>query len=339
MDTKKFKLGNSGATAKGGKNNTRTTLTAAGISAIGGAAAAAAAIHLDRKDDEELNTDETVAQNLEEENAENVEETAQQEQQAEDTHAETAQPQHNENITEPQPIDNGVNTTPEPQNPQSPSNNQANNTATENEGDVNPNDVAQAIAQEVDGGDNDADDVLTVDDFATVYGPDGSEMMVAVVHTPDGSQFLLADTDGDGIYSDVYDTEGNYVGNAEGNLTASDLVENYDTTGGYIAMRDNLDGDDPSQDMVNIDGSHPTQEDVAQNVTNDDDELTEEEQELLNDLLGGDIDEDIDDIEDHIVYPENEDPLDDDPGEEDDDPEEEDDDASSDYDQDASDEY
>lgn len=324
MDTKKFKLGNSGATAKGGKNNTRTTLTAAGISALGGAAAAAAAIHLDRKDDEELNTDETVAQNLEEENSANSEETAQQEQQAEDTHAETAQPQHNENITEPQPIDNGGNTTPEPQNPQSPSNNQANNNTTDNEGEVNPTDVAQTIAQEVDPNDNDSQDVLTVDDFTTVYGPDGSEMMVAVVHTPDGSQFLLADTDGDGIYSDVFDTEGNYVGNAEGNLTASDLVENYDTTGGYIAMRDNLDGDDPTQDIVNIDDSHPT------GLAYNDGELTEEEQELLNDLLDEDFDDDID-IDDDIDYSGNEDTEEEEP--------EEDEEISSDFDLDTSDEY
>ena len=88
------------------------------------------------------------------------------------------------------------------------------------------------------------------------YGPDGSEFTVAMVHTPDGGQFMLADVDGDGIYSDVFDLNGNYVGAAEGNLTASDLQEAADPTGGYMAYNgEEPIGEDPTNDIVATDTS------------------------------------------------------------------------------------
>ena len=140
-------------------------------------------------------------------------------------------------------------------------------------------------------------------------------MLVAAVHTPDGSQFLLADVDGDGYFTDVFDMAGNYVGEAEGNLMASDLEAMVDPTGGYLAhTSEEPQGDDPTNDIINTPNpTSSTGEDVAENSitvpASADDEVNDEE--LLAQLLadegederlidveeGEDEDDDVDDDE------------------------------------------
>jgi hypothetical protein len=118
-------------------------------------------------------------------------------------------------------------------------------------------------------------------------------MLVAAVHTPDGAQYLLADVDGDGYFTDVFDMTGNFVGEAEGNLMASDLEIMVNPNGGYVAHNDGEpQGDDPTNDIINT--PNPTGEDIAENsVTapvSTDEEVSDEE--LLAQLLEGEPRED-----------------------------------------------
>ena len=99
--------------------------------------------------------------------------------------------------------------------------------------------------------------------------------------------------DGDGYFTDVFDMAGNYVGEAEGNLMASDLEIMVDPTGGYVAHNGGEpQGDDPTNDIINT--PNPTGEDIAENsVTvpvSADEEVSDEE--LLAQLLEGEPEED-----------------------------------------------
>ena len=152
--------------------------------------------------------------------------------------------------------------------------------------DVVPEEIAEEIVKdEIDSQDIDGETVISqVDGFTTVYGPDGSEMVVAVFHTPDGTEFLLADTNGDGVYSDVFTSEGAYIGSTEANITAGDLVEMADPSGNYIAMEESIQGADPTEDIVNIDGSEPTENEEGLAEAHPEDEVSEEE--LLAQIAG-----------------------------------------------------
>ncbi len=273
METSKF---NSSSSARGGRNNTKTILTAAGLSGAVGLASGAAIFKfgLKKKDKkEEQNHQEEKPENNVAENVAGQEnsptqqpEKPQQEQLPEQSQHQ--EPVSNENITTPQPTDvtNG-NGGQQP----APSNNgttqenpaqpvpQNNGTAQENPvqptgtDDVNPDVIAQQIASsdETDPNDIDAPDVITVDGMDVAIGPDGTEVPVAMVRTPDGGQYMLADIDGDGVFSDIFDMEGNYVGEVEGNLTASDLQEAIDPNGGYMAFTGNEPmGEDPTGDII-----------------------------------------------------------------------------------------
>lgn len=255
METKKF---NSNEKARGGKNNTRTVLTASGISAAVGVATGATAAHLfgikPKPDKDEENTQ---AQNNVNQEAQHAE--AQQQQQQ-------TQPQttSNDNITSPQPIDStgGSGTLADNNN----ENVQQQQTQSSEE-DVDPDLIAQQIAGavETDPYDIEYPDLLSIDGLDLAYGPDGSEYTVAMVHTPDGGEYMLADIDGDGIFSDVFDLSGNFVGMAEGELTLSDIEEAADPTGGYLAYRDEPGGEDPTEDIIPTSSTQPG----AQQDTND----------------------------------------------------------------------
>jgi len=227
METKKFKLAGTG-NAKGGHNNTRTTLTTAGVSAAAGIAAGFVLRGGHRNPQQEVHDEPETTQEVAQAVQEHQQEVTSQQQQVID-----------ENITEPQPVDNNItnNSTP---------------TGGSNEADVVPEDVAQQIVQsfEIDENDVDADNVFNVTGFTTVNGPDGEEQLVAVIKAQDGSEFVLADLDGDGVYSDVFDMAGNYAGEAEGNLTAGDLIVMTDDTGNYIAAVEDPGGDDPTHGIV-----------------------------------------------------------------------------------------
>lgn len=299
MSTKKFKLGNAdGNNVKGGRNNTRTILTAAGVvafgAATGGGGYAAGVAYGHPDPDPEPKPDEKVDEKTEEKpeiqdnqqsNNSNSQQTAQQ-----------TQPQNGDNISEPQPTDTMQNQ-------------QVDNTQTNTNGgqepvvdkpdEVNPDDIAQQIIEEqnIDPYDIDSPTIISVDELETLYRADGSEMLVAAVHTPDGSQFLLADVDGDGYFTDVFDMAGNYVGEAEGNLMASDLEAMVDPTGGYLAHNsDEPQGDDPTNDIINTPNpTSSTDEDLAENSitvpASADDEVNDEE--LLAQLLDDEGEEEI----------------------------------------------
>ena len=306
MSTKKFKLGNAdGNNVKGGRNNTRTILTAAGIVAFGAAAggggyAAGAAYGHPSPDDEEK--PEPKPEEKPDEKPE-TQDNQQSETAGSQQTAQQTQPHSGDNITEPQPTNNDVH---EP--------------TVDKPDEVNPDLIAQQIIEEqnIDPYDIDSPTIISVDELATLYRADGSEMLVAAVHTPDGAQYLLADVDGDGYFTDVFDMAGNYVGEAEGNLMASDLEIMVDPNGGYVAQNDGEpQGDDPTNDIINT--PNPTNEDIAENsvtvpVTAED---AVSDEELLAQLLedeGGEgerlIDDDSDSPEDEDDYDDDLDPDD-----------------------------
>lgn len=279
METKKFKIKSDGSKPKGGRNNTQTILTAAGVSAVGSAGLGYAFGRVQQQSQDAADTP-TQQQTTNQPDQEQNPQTTNQ------NNPNTS----GEGITEPQPTDSTQNQIAQ---------NQTGNhdqPVPDNE-EINPDQVAQEIAQanEIDSNDNDAADMLTVDGMTTAYGPDGSEMLVAIVHTPDGGQYLLADADGDGHYNEVFDMEGNYMGDAEGNLTASDLEEMADTTGGYLAQMDGEPvGDDPTGDI--IDTLNDTPDDSSDIASNDiyEEEISDEEiEDLVNQLLDDEEDEDL----------------------------------------------
>lgn len=288
METKKFKIKSSENKSRGGKNNTQTVLTAAGISAIGGAAAGVgyAAAANSKTEEGEIDKEEEI----------NKEEINKEEENKPDNNSNNQQTNNNQtnsttdNITEPQPTDNSNSGSAGNQNTNQNTNENTNGNVP-NE-DVDPDLVAQQIAQtnEIDSNDIDADDMLIVDEMQIAYAQDGSEMLVASVHTPDGGHYYLADTNGDGVFNEVFDLNGNYVGDVEANLTASDLQEMADDTGGYLAINeDEPIGLDPTGDIIMTDN----ESDLAQN----DSELSDDE--MLAMLLDGDDSNDI--LADNLV--------------------------------------
>lgn len=210
METKKFSIKiNKPENGNGEKKSIkRTILSKAGFTLVGGLAGAAIGAS-GRKPEtvqEGTVTEEDVPQEVQELLNESQQETAQQQ---------TPQGE----ITEPQPMDNNhiggnsnAGTTEEP---------------------VDPKDVAQSIAHEIDPNDIDTENIITVDGYDYAFLPDGTQQQVYVGHTPDGTQYIVADLDGDGMYGDVFDINGNYVIEVPG-VSESDLAEALDDTGGYI---------------------------------------------------------------------------------------------------------
>lgn len=249
MDTKKFKTGTTGTenTARGGKNNTKIILTAAGAVAAGMAVGAAASQIFPGPDPEPEPTPtpdpskEDVAQKeeLDKENG-----TGQATTETTQSVGGTAQPT-NENISQPQPTTgngqsaNGGGHTTTPSDNGHPTEPSSGNTHPTSDGET-PQEVAEAIAgaQEIDKNDIDAPAVLEMKEFVTVYNEDGTEIQAVVGETPDGTRYLLADTDGDGVYEGVFDMAGNYIDHAEGNLTHSDIEMMMDQTGGFLAINE-----------------------------------------------------------------------------------------------------
>lgn len=253
METKKFKINKPESGKSGKKLSMSSILSKAGFTIAGGAVGAAfAAAHVKPQ------TDEAKKEEVEETHHD----TPVNEQQT--THVQDGNTTNvEENITEPQPIDNNTTT----QNDNQPSNPEA---------EVDPELVAQTIAQEIDENDIDADNVFTPDGYDYAYMPDGTRQLVIIGHTPDGEQFVLADPDGDGIYNGIFDINGNFVAEIDG-FSSSDLLDMIDTTGGYIASIDEPWGDDPTDPETII----TSEEEIAEVEEVDEEELlaqlTEEE--------------------------------------------------------------
>ena len=269
MDTKNIKL-KGGENKKAGKDTTQTILTATGaavIGAIGGAAvmnsSQEAELPIEPYEDE-LAEQTTVEENEQVEDKLPETEAEQDNGQAADDNAGTQ-----EEITQPQPTDSNMTNTPEQ--PQHTGGNEGNQQGGENVEPSNgsngptPEEIAQDIIgkDEIDPNDIDTPSVFAVDELTTVYNEMGNEVAAAMIHTPDGTQYLLADSDGDGVFEGVYDAGGNFVTLAESNITQSDLVTMLDQTGGYLALtgidRPWVAPADPTGDIIDTEtGEHVT---------------------------------------------------------------------------------
>ena len=266
MDTKKFNANGQGK-AKAGRNNTRVTLTAAGLAAA--AAAGAGAGHIFSGNGNEVEpekpTDEVTDDKVKttEENKEN--EAAQENaQENSGTTATSSAPQ--DNISQPQPTTgNGTNsgTSTQPGSPTQPQNPSHPQEPTHPTGGDTPQEVAEQIAhaEEIDKDDIDAPAIVEIDGFTTAYDQAGNEFEAVMAHTPDGVPVMLVDTDGDGVYEGVFDTNGNFVAQADANLTHSDMEAMMDQTGGFLALNEHDKTnatEDPTNDIIDTEtGTHP----------------------------------------------------------------------------------
>ena len=281
METKKFKIKGAEKLSKGGKILNQRFVAAAGTAVIGGFSAGAgyAVVNGMGKKDEE-------AQQLT-----SNEEVTQQAATTTDTELSDAQ-QPTQSTAQPQPAadeyqpTNGGLTPEQPQPEPSQNQVQAGEQAVAAEEEVDPNLVAEALAQEIDPNDIDAENLLTIEQIGTVNAPDGTEIMAVIGHLPDGTQLLLTDIDGDGIFSDVFDMDGNYAGQMEGYLTAGDLIEMYDNTGGYLAMTETPVGDDPVNGITNTEPVHETNQLAQQESATDYQPSDEELLAMLTEEIG-----------------------------------------------------
>lgn len=301
MDTKKIQLQGS-SKKKAGLNNTQTILTAAGA-AIAGAVGGAALNNSTQETEipvepyaEETSADETEMQN--------EELTAQQQTDNGQSSQETATGS-TESISQPQPTDSSQ----QPQTAEETQGTQASQDTTAQNGQNtdSPEQIAENIigTEEIDNEDIDAPSVIAIDGLTTVFNENGYEVQAAVVHTPDGTQYLLADSDGDGVFEGVYDMSGNYVADAEAQITQSDLETMIDQTGGFLAINDSdktSSNGNPTNDIIDTEtGEHV---DIAQYMPEN---SQAEENETssgtgLDDLLAQLLDSDDDSANEEEIY-------------------------------------
>ena len=306
MNTKKI---DNGSTPKGGKDNTRVVLTAAGAVAVGTGAVLGASSLIDGEeeipvDDKEKEEQEEENQNQEQENQNQEANNAAQQQQAQQAqHQQTQQTQSN-NSTGPTPIatdnPNGGQTTN--------TGGQTTNTGGgNNEDDVNAEAlaVAEHILETDDIDPDDIDDLvdITFQDTDVLYTEGGDEIPVAAVTTPDGGEYLLADVDGDRVYDMVYDMDGNLVAGVEAGLNTNDAQLALDENGGYIPISDDdpvLQDDGLDEDIIALgddNGSSSVMEEIEDDEDIDDlfeDEPDEEVAETFEPATGLDLEEDTD---------------------------------------------
>lgn len=309
MDTKKIQLQGS-SKKKAGLNNTQTILTAAGA-AIAGAVGGAALNNSTQETEipvepyaEGTSADETEMQN---------EELTAQQQTDNGQSSQEATAGNTENISQPQPTDSSqqpqtAEGTQGTQGTQASQNTTAQNTTAQNSQNTDsPEQIAENIigTEEIDNEDIDAPSVIAIDGLTTVFNENGYEVQAAVVHTPDGTQYILADSDGDGVFEGVYDMSGNYVTNAEAQITQSDLETMIDQTGGFLAINDSdkiTSNGDPTNDIIDTEtGEHV---DIAQYVSeNSQAEESETSPDTdLDDLLAQLLDSDDDSANEEEIY-------------------------------------
>ncbi len=176
----------------------------------------------------------------------------------------------NADIQEPTPIDshNSGNTT------------NVNGGNSQGQTDNTPDEVAQRIAgsTEVDAGDNVTASVMQIGSPSTMMDENGNVVNVFSVQFNDpnlaGQQFVLADTDGDGVFDGLFTADGqpfslSFV-NANGGETSfeailanakleyGDLEEMSHSNGSYMARTEHDQddtNDDPSEDIINTGSS------------------------------------------------------------------------------------
>lgn len=287
MATKKFRISGENL-KKGGVNNTRTILTSAGIVTLGAAGAAYMAGYHSGKDNTEEDKQTAQANDPNQADA-HVGDQSTTNQSVNDDHSGIS-PKDSHAAHQ----DQGTQATSTTETQQSANNTSSKPVPADTKPDeVNPDEEALRIIQEnkVDQGDIEYPTIVAnVEEFKVMYTADGREITVAEIMTPDGEHYLLADTDGDGFYTDVYDMNGDLVGEAEGNLVYSDLENLHDQSNGYLAYNPNDPepiGDDPTKDILDTENPN-LNSDVAENQGQENDpyavqpenpaeDLTEEE--------------------------------------------------------------
>lgn len=181
---------------------------------------------------------------------------------------------------------------------------------------LTPDDEASQILKDslVDPDDIDEQALINVDNLSTMDTADGRQVVVANFHTPDGDKYMLADLDGDGVFSDVLDLEGNHVATAEGGATLADLVEMSDDSAGYLPpMEDYVAmGDDPADDIIDTDEMLMAMLDDLDDKDTDKEVIVgDDDLDALDDLDDdGDDDDDDDDVADDISDDEDDDVAD-----------------------------
>ncbi len=246
METKKFKINKESENGGKKKITKSSTFSKAGFTFAGGIAGAAftaAANGMSPNSEEQVAT-ETVTEQPEV-------------QQPEPSQPDPIQPEP----TQPDPVTPDPNgPTPDPEDPDY----------------VDPNEVAETLTQEIDTEDIDDDLVFTPDNYGEAYMPDGTRQFAVFGHLPDGSQVALLDIDGDGIFGDFFDAEGNLIGQIDEGLSVSDILDMADETGGYLAGLNEPWEDEGVSEGVS--GELAMIDDVEEEVDEDDifDQLTEE---------------------------------------------------------------
>ena len=270
METKKFKINTSEKVNGKKRINAKSVLSKAGFT-IGGAFAGAA---FGSTTGNQPTQEQDLNASVEEENPQNTIAETQSQQQTAHT--------GNDPITEPQPIDNNHSS--------------GNNSQNESDNElVDPKDVAESIAEEIDPDDIDMGSVINVDGYDYAYMPDGTQQMVFVGHDADGNQYAILDVDGDGLYGDIFDMDGNFLAEVPG-VSMSDIIEMVDDSGDYIAaITEPWEIEDEPVPLAGDDGNEEV----------DEDELEDDILAQLEDEEEDDGDEDVDEA--LLTYEESED--------------------------------
>lgn len=90
-------------------------------------------------------------------------------------------------------------------------------------GEVNPNEIAEAIIAEeqIDPADIDMADVIDFDEIGTVYTVEGESYTAAAFHDSVGNQLVMVDVDDDGVFDIITDVYGNPITDGAGNYMAA----------------------------------------------------------------------------------------------------------------------
>ncbi|MDR0895743.1 MAG: hypothetical protein LBN06_10670 [Prevotellaceae bacterium] len=126
------------------------------------------------------------------------------------------------------------------------------------QGQINPDEVADAIIAEVqiDPNDLESEEIFNFEEIGTVYTVDGASYTAATFHAPTGEEFIVVDIDDDLEFDVITTPEGQYIADA-GGITVSDAEIMTEDTNTYLASTEMQDEPLPSgenfmDDIINI---------------------------------------------------------------------------------------
>ena len=183
--------------------------------------------------------------------------------------------------------------------------------------------VPEELKDQVDSADGE-EETLTVGEPHTYYSETGEVSGFEVRLNIEGAEdveFILADADGDGVYTDLFladgtplPTDGSVIGDAlaRAQLTSEDLQEMHNASGGYLAPDPQAgiaqNGEDPAEAILDEHGEYvaaatPTgrdsNDDLAQNTERDAGEYNDNDEEDDQDELLAQLNDEDDDQEDY----------------------------------------